>query len=308
MSQIRRITLFFLLCLLALPLHAQEQTPYEIALERIEAARESGATELFLELWLTELPPEIGQLINLQVLYLSDNQLSALPPEIGQLVNLQELYLFGNQLTELPPEIGQLANLQVLEIYYNRLSALPPEIGQLANLQTLSLRGNQLTELPPEIGQLHNLRGLTLDLNQLSALPPEIGQLVNLQTLSLYNTQLSALPPEIGQLEQLCWFEIGDNHLRAVPTEIGNLTHLTDDSQWCGLWLDGNPLITPPPEVVAQGTAAVLDYLRNQAWYHTRQMILSGAGGVGIVAGVLLLARWRYRTLRKPKKKNNIIA
>ncbi len=34
------------------------------------------------------------------------NQLTALPPEIGQLTNLQTLYLGDNQLTTLPPEIG----------------------------------------------------------------------------------------------------------------------------------------------------------------------------------------------------------
>jgi hypothetical protein len=55
--------------------------------------------------------------------------------------------------------------------------------------------------------------------------------------------------------------------------------------------------------VIAQGTPAVLDYLRNQAAYHTHQLMLGAAGGIGIFAGVILLARWRYRRLRKPKKK-----
>ena len=56
-------------------------------------------------------PPEIGKLLNLQVLDLTGNQLTSLPPEIGKLVNLQMLYLgglwgsVGNQLTSLPPEI-----------------------------------------------------------------------------------------------------------------------------------------------------------------------------------------------------------
>jgi hypothetical protein len=42
---------------------------------------------------LTQLPPELWQLTNLQELYLDNNQLSQLPPEIGQLTNLQELSL-----------------------------------------------------------------------------------------------------------------------------------------------------------------------------------------------------------------------
>jgi hypothetical protein len=67
MTHARKVLIFILLCLLALPLHAQEKTGYEIALERIEAARVSGATQLDLSgLGLTALPPEIGQLKNLQ--------------------------------------------------------------------------------------------------------------------------------------------------------------------------------------------------------------------------------------------------
>jgi Leucine-rich repeat (LRR) protein len=39
------------------------------------------------------------------MLSLNDNQLTELPKEIGNLVNLIELDLRGNQLTELPKEI-----------------------------------------------------------------------------------------------------------------------------------------------------------------------------------------------------------
>jgi Leucine-rich repeat (LRR) protein len=45
---------------------------------------------------LTQLPPELWQLTNLQELYVDNNQLSQLPSEIRQLSNLQELYLQNN--------------------------------------------------------------------------------------------------------------------------------------------------------------------------------------------------------------------
>jgi Leucine-rich repeat (LRR) protein len=61
------------------------------------------------EAGLTYLPQEIGQLSQLQWLYLNQNQLTALPAEIGQLSQLQYLYLNQNQLTALPAEIGQLS-------------------------------------------------------------------------------------------------------------------------------------------------------------------------------------------------------
>ena len=56
---------------------------------------------------LTELPKEIGNLVNLTELRLSNNQLTKLPKEIGNLVNLDTLHLEGNQLTEVPKELQE---------------------------------------------------------------------------------------------------------------------------------------------------------------------------------------------------------
>ena len=53
---------------------------------------------------LTKLPPEIGQLTNLQSLDLTFNQLSSLPPKIRQLPNLKKLDLRRNPVP-IPPEI-----------------------------------------------------------------------------------------------------------------------------------------------------------------------------------------------------------
>jgi len=68
-----------------------------------------------VKIQLTELPKEIGNLVNLIKLCLSNNQLTELPKEIGNLVNLTELDLGGNQLTELPKELQEwFANIEEL--------------------------------------------------------------------------------------------------------------------------------------------------------------------------------------------------
>jgi Leucine-rich repeat (LRR) protein len=54
---------------------------------------------------------------------LSRKDLLALPPEIGQLVELQSLNLSGNKLTSLPLEIGQLVVLQVANAVRGEQSA-----------------------------------------------------------------------------------------------------------------------------------------------------------------------------------------
>ena len=54
------------------------------------------------------IPETLGQLNNLQALYLRDNQLTgAIPETLGQLENLQALYLSGNQLTGCIPSALQ---------------------------------------------------------------------------------------------------------------------------------------------------------------------------------------------------------
>ena len=213
------------------------KTPAALALTTLELPR----------LQLDSLPGEIGQLSNLEDLYLHGNKLTALPPEIGQLSSIKGLYLMDNQLTALPPEIGQLSSLRLLSLTNNQLTKLPPEIGQLLNLVALYLGNNQLTTLPKEIRQLSSLKYLYLNDNQLTALPPEIGKLSSLSGLYLNNNQLTALPPEIGQLLNLEDLDLTSNQLTTLPVEIITLSNLRV------LRLEGNKLSMDalPPLVAA---------------------------------------------------------
>ena len=107
---------------------------------------------------LPKLPKmTIEEILNLQELDLSYNQLKEIPKEIFTLTNLQKLGLSNNQLTEVPKEIFTLTNLQVLNLYNNQLTELPKEIGNLTNLQILYLYNNKL-----KIDQVpENLRSIT---------------------------------------------------------------------------------------------------------------------------------------------------
>src|SRR5437868_3226847 len=61
---------------------------------------------------IKEIPESIGQLVNLQQLWLSYNKIKEIPESIGQLVNLQELWLYNNKIKKIQESIGQLVNLQ----------------------------------------------------------------------------------------------------------------------------------------------------------------------------------------------------
>ena len=197
------------------------------------------------------IPSELGNLSNLQELFLNDNQLTGgIPEELGSLANLQRLSLWGNQLTGgIPEELGSLANLQRLSLWGNQLTGeIPPELGGLSNLTRLFLDNNGLTgEIPPELGGLSNLQWLSLAGNQLTGeIPPELGRLSNLQWLSLWGNQLTGeIPPELGGLSNLTGLSLRGNQLTGeIPPELGGLANLT------GLFLSGNQLTGEiPPEL-----------------------------------------------------------
>jgi hypothetical protein len=115
---------------------------------------------------------------------LNNNLNGAVPPELGNLANLQYLYFYDNKLSgSIPPEIGNLANLKWLGLGWNQLSgSIPPELGNLANLQGLVLYWDQFSgNIPKELGNLANLQRLELCLNQLSGSIPS--NLINLTNL-----------------------------------------------------------------------------------------------------------------------------
>ncbi len=230
------------------PVPLNAKAAYDEAVKRIKGLgrwwrKEPSKLDLS-DLGLTTVPPEIGQLADLQLLDLSGNQLTALPPELGRLVSLPYLDLRSNLLARLSPVIGKLTGLRGLDLRNNLLTALPPEIGELTALTQLYLIGNRLAELPPEIGKLTALTNFDLERNRLATLPPEIGRLTALKGLDLRRNQLNSLPPQIGQLAELAQLNLGGNELRSLPPQIGLLTALTS------LDLSSNRLVTLPPEMV----------------------------------------------------------
>jgi internalin A len=267
----KTLSLLLLALLLCSTVTAQDsQTAYEIALEMIREAEASGARELDL----------------------SDLELETVPPEIGALINLEALYLYGNLLSSLPPEIAHLVNLKELNLDVNEFHSLPPEIGQLTNLLTLSASYNQMTALPPEIGKLQNLDALWLDNNQLESLPAQIGHLSNLYALKLANNQLETLPSEFAHLDNLCVLDLSSNQFRYLPTILVELQTM-NEGLMCGMSLEGNLLLSPPPDVLAGGTPAILNYLRNEWWWNLLKLIMSGVLALGLVTLSVLALRWR---------------
>ncbi|MFK8101279.1 MAG: gliding motility-associated C-terminal domain-containing protein [Saprospiraceae bacterium] len=110
-------------------------------------------TELFLDNnnLTGSLPPEIGNLSQLEILHLDNNQLTgSLPPEIGNLAQLEIAFLDDNDFTgSIPNTWGNLNKLITLFLDNNMLSgAVPIEFASLDNLQNFDFFNNNIDSLP----------------------------------------------------------------------------------------------------------------------------------------------------------------
>lgn len=145
------------------------------------------------------IPPQLGDLTNLESLILHDNQLSGgIPPELGNLTNLIHLRLFNNQLSgPIPPQLGNLRSLAHLVLKSNRLSGpIPSELGNLNNLRVLYLSCNKLSgEVPNTLLNLVNLLSHSTDLggNMLTTSDPEVSAFLKDNDPDWAQTQ--TLPP-----------------------------------------------------------------------------------------------------------------
>ena len=198
-------------------------------LQLIEQTQAENSTELDLSgKELTEIPPEIFQLSNLQILALFSNKITKIPNAIAALSNLQDLSLANNQITEIPDgllshsrsETAALPNLQWLDLSSNKITKIPDVIAALSNLQDLSLADNQITEIPDVIASLSNLQWLDLSHNQITKIPDAIAALSNLQTLNLYSNQITEIPDAITQLINLKILVLENNPITNIPPEI----------------------------------------------------------------------------------------
>lgn len=178
-------------------------------------------------------------------LVLSNNQLSGvLPPQLGDLGELEVLALVGGQLTgAIPAQLGNLSQLLELQLSQNQLSGeIPATLGNLSQLVHLALSSNQLSgPIPAELADLEQLSALYLHSNQLrGAIPPELGGMSQLQYLFLSQNQLWGDVPTTflgltGLLDD-AGLDLANNHLN-TDLEPGLLAFL-DAKQWGSGWTD----------------------------------------------------------------------
>ncbi|XP_065880015.1 protein NSP-INTERACTING KINASE 2 [Euphorbia lathyris] len=138
------------------------------------------------------LSPSIGNLTNLQLVLLQNNNFSGhLPSEIGRLSKLKTLDLSNNFFTgEIPSTLSNLKNLQYLRLNNNSLyGPIPPSLPNMSQLSFLDLSYNNLSAPVPAF----HVRTFNIVGNSLICGAEEecVGFIQTPQSLSLNNSQNS---------------------------------------------------------------------------------------------------------------------
>jgi small GTP-binding protein len=167
----------------------------------------------------------------------------------------------GREVSSMAPSAAAAQySLVCLSLNRNKLHEIPSFLPLVfaGSLKRLWLDGNLISALPASFGQLSNLETLSLNQNPLQSFPSQVVSLVNLIELSLNDCLLQEIDPTIGNLTMLKKFSLRNNRLRFLPQTIGHLTRLTL------LDVAGNAELTsPPPGTVANGTQAMVGFLRD---------------------------------------------
>ena len=152
------------------------------------------------------------------------NQLNGtIPPEIGELSNLQFFSLSGNELSgSIPSSIGALLNLGLLNLADNQLNGfIPDELYNLNGLQTLLLANNNLEGNLDRVPQLGSLKKLLLSMNQMSGeIPDGICSLALVELEIGENSLTGEIPECLSQMNLLLDLYLSDNDLSGCIPDV----------------------------------------------------------------------------------------
>ena len=165
---------------------------------------------------IESIPYGIGYLENLFKLNLENNDISYISPQIGKLVNLEILNLRGNRISSIPEELYNLTNLLKLDLSLNDITFISPKISNLIKLTELNLAANVLKYYPIEIYNLPKLITLNLRANFIT-LVPNPNKFVNLIELNLSNNKISKLPKNFNLFNKLKFLNLSFNKFYEFP-------------------------------------------------------------------------------------------
>jgi hypothetical protein len=181
------------------------------SLEDLKSGKLTGTKRLKLAYGLKTFPEEIISLSEtLEVLDLSDNELTELPENISQLKNLSIIFFARNKFTEFPKVLSKCPNLTMIGFKSNQIETVSENAFPI-KLNWLILTDNKIKKLPKSIGDCILLQKCALAGNKMEELPSEMAKCVNLELLRVSANKLKTIPEWLFELPKLSWVAFGGN-------------------------------------------------------------------------------------------------
>lgn len=175
---------------------------------------------------ITSLPSTIGNLVNLEVLFIANGEIAEIPEEIKNCVSLTDLEVYNCvKMVKFPMALTKLPALVSLNIANNpqmptaEINAGLDALFQGASadkLQILYANGNNMTVFPQSGKNLKKIGLLDLANNQIHTFHP-MGLDVEPVQFLLDNNKLTSLPKEICRLDGIELFSVMENKLTSFP-------------------------------------------------------------------------------------------
>lgn len=176
---------------------------------------------------LKSLPKEMGNLTNLEYLYIANTELESLPDEMVNLESLTDIEIYNcPKMVKFPMVITKLPELISLNISNNaqwseedflagmRALATGPA---KEKIQILYARQNKLPLLPREFKNLKKIGLLDLAFNKIAYIEEALGEEIAFVQLYLDNNKLESIPANFCGMNDVETFSVKYNKLKKVP-------------------------------------------------------------------------------------------
>lgn len=214
-------------------------------LEELKTGQLKGAKHIKIACGLYEFPIEILDLADtLEILDLSQNNLSSLPPNFDKLSKLKIAFFSDNLFTELPEVLGKCQSLEMIGFKSNQIKIVSekalPKI-----TRWLILTNNQIEIIPKSLGNCYRLQKLALAGNKIKKLPDEMVNCQNLELIRISANLLTEFPNWLLQLPKLSWVAYAGNPFSEMAQIPNNLSQI----EWTDLTIN---------EQLGQGASGII--------------------------------------------------
>ncbi len=247
----------------------------------------------------------LDKLTSLTNLWLHSNKISEIKG-LDKLTSLTGLWLNSNQISEIKG-LDKLTSLTYLRLHSNQISEIKG-LDKLTSLTGLSLDSNKISEIKG-LDKLTSLTGLSLDSNKISEIKgldkltyltylwlssnkiseiKGLDKLTSLTDLRLSSNKISEING-LDKLVALMKLDLSSNQIRGFEkslVEKGLEIEVNDIFVENCINLTGNPLESPPLEVVKQGNEAIKKYFediksKGTDYIYEAKLLILGEPGAG---------------------------